>query len=156
MALNDCFWSLLLSMHMSANDADQSHAVAHAVTESALPSGKRVDQNGMSLSPSSSALADLSDGAVSACRSATLRFSASSSAFFNGFDAALTDLVGADRLRDDTQQIIDIRFVLVAQGLGVLLEHVPGFLESCFSHLSLVPSFVLTRAGEVRTISWTT
>ena len=52
----------------------------------------------------------------------------------DGVDALLADLVRAHRLVDDGQQVVDVRFLLIAQVFGVLLQHPIGLLEGFFGH----------------------
>ena len=47
--------------------------------------------------------------------------------FFNRFNPLLADFVGLDRLRHDGEQVVDVGFALLAQRLGMALEHAISF-----------------------------
>lgn len=56
---------------------------------------------------------------------------------FDGIDALFADFVGIDRLGDDGQQVIDVWFLLITQGLSVFLQYALGLLEVLLRHISI-------------------
>src|SRR5450830_288562 len=53
---------------------------------------------------------------------------------FNRVNPFLADLVSANRFRDDGQQVVNVRFLLVTQRLSMLLQYAIGFFECFCSH----------------------
>lgn len=53
----------------------------------------------------------------------------------NGINSFFTDFLGGDRLGDDGQEVINVHFLLIRQGLGVVRQYPVGQLEGLFGHM---------------------